>query len=62
MTREDVSSLWRLADVDGNGRVDLNEFVALLRQVQLEVGSVKMKDAERFYCTSHEEITYIIYK
>ena len=37
VTREDVSSLWRLADADGNGRVDLNEFVALLRQVQLEV-------------------------
>ncbi|CAL1134346.1 unnamed protein product [Cladocopium goreaui] len=36
MTREDVGALWRLADADGNGRVDLNEFVALLRQAQLE--------------------------
>ncbi|CAJ1445638.1 unnamed protein product [Effrenium voratum] len=36
MSREDVGALWRLADADGNGRLDLNEFVGLLRQAQLE--------------------------
>eukprot|EP00434_Breviolum_minutum_P028787 symbB.v1.2.025460.t1/scaffold2453.1/size78854/5 len=36
LTREDVGALWRLADADGNGRVDLNEFVGLLRQAQIE--------------------------
>eukprot|EP00931_Biecheleriopsis_adriatica_P092687 TRINITY_DN6647_c0_g1_i1.p1 TRINITY_DN6647_c0_g1~~TRINITY_DN6647_c0_g1_i1.p1 ORF type:complete len:1707 (-),score=326.05 TRINITY_DN6647_c0_g1_i1:36-5156(-) len=37
MSREEVNALWRLADRDGNGYIDLYEFVGVLRRAQLEV-------------------------
>ncbi|CAE7937686.1 unnamed protein product, partial [Symbiodinium necroappetens] len=36
MTREDVIALWRLADAEGSGRVDLGQVVSVLRRAQLE--------------------------
>eukprot|EP00439_Symbiodinium_sp_Y106_P051739 s2642_g6.t3 len=36
MTREDVIALWRLADAEGGGRVDLGQVVSVLRRAQLE--------------------------
>ncbi|CAE8630318.1 unnamed protein product, partial [Polarella glacialis] len=36
MSREDVMALWRMADSDGNGQVDLYELMSALRRMQLE--------------------------